>query len=696
MVIKMQNIDSQNYCETDFQANSILERITDAFFALDQDFRFTYVNSEGERLLQKCRNDLIGRNIWDMYPPAVNSNFFILYNKAFEKQTSIEFQEYYPPFEKWFEVRAYPSHDGLSVFFRDITEMRYAHELAAALDGINTKISSTLDFDEIMRMVVVDARIAIKAESAAISLKEGDYWVARYLSEFPEMTIGMRFTDNDVPFAAIAVKTREVIAIDDAFTDSRTSHSVQERFNVHSVMAIPLYTKDRIIGAFFFNYHSKEQTFTEAQLEFARNLGISISMSLENARLFDEIRQEARKTAALESISKAGISMFNLKETFSIITERISIALNIQYTEIVMIDEIQNRLDKIAEYFASPEAAICMTITKDIAETIFYEGKPVVINDVQPDRSLLGAPLKIRGSIIGAIFACANSVNRFNEDDIQLFNLLVDRSALIIDNVNLYVELIENRAEIQSALEREKNISRLLERALMPDEPHINDQYEIAATYLPAFEGRGIGGDFYDVFTTEEGWAGIVIGDVSGKGVEAASMAVATRSTVRAFAYEMHSPSSALAHANDVLYEQHNTSFGTFVTVFLVILDTKTGKLEYSGAGHPPAVIRRKDGSIEFMDSNQPPLGIQKSQSFDEMRSVLNDGDKIILYTDGILEARKGKDIFGLEGIEKILRCCGEESPRLLGARIIDEAQKWDGGRLRDDTALIVIERVDA
>ena len=677
------------------QASNILDRITDAFFALDRDFRFTYANNEGERLLQMSRNEFIGHNIWEVFPLAVNSTFFNEYNKAFKEQTVVEFQEYYPPFEKWFDVRAYPSHDGLSVFFRDITEIKYAGELAAALNKIHTKISSTMDFNEIMKMVVVDARIAIKAESAVISLKEGDFWVPRYISEFPDMTIGMRFTDEDVPFAAIAAQSRDVIAIDNAFSDTRTSHEIQEQYNVHSVIVIPLFIKDRVTGAFFFNYHSGSVAFTDAQLDFARKLGLSISMALENARLFNETKQETRIMAALERISEAGISMLNLQETLSIIAERISAALSAEYAEIVMIDEMSDRLDKKAEYAASAESGICMMLSEELSETVFYHGKPIIINDEQSDKSLLGVPLLIRGTIAGAIFVCCNHANRFDEEDIRLFDMLVDRSALIIDNVNLFTELINNRAEIQSALEREKNISRLLERALMPDEPYINDRYRISAVYLPAYKEQGIGGDFYDVFTTEEGLTGIVIGDVSGKGVEAASMAVSTRSTVRAFAYEMRSPGESLAHANGVLYEQHSIDFGSFVTVFLMILDTKDGALAYSSAGHPPAVIIRKNGNIEFLSTSHPPLGIQKSLIFDESSTIMNDGDKLILYTDGILEARRGGQIFGLDGIRQVMENHGDEPPELLCANLLAEAQKWDGGRLRDDAALIVIERVD-
>jgi PAS domain S-box-containing protein len=104
------------------QITNILESITDAFFALDQDWRFTYINSQPERLLQKSKNDLLGKNIWEVFPALVETKFYHEYNRAIAQQVSVEFEEFYPPLKGWFSVHAYPSRDGLSVYFQDITE----------------------------------------------------------------------------------------------------------------------------------------------------------------------------------------------------------------------------------------------------------------------------------------------------------------------------------------------------------------------------------------------------------------------------------------------------------------------------------------------------------------------------------------------------------------------------------------------
>jgi two-component system sporulation sensor kinase A len=100
----------------------ILDRMTDGFFALDSDWKFTYVNKEASRLLFRDETGLVGKSIWDEFPEAVNTTFYEEYEKAMRKQEPTEFDEFYQPLQTWFDVRVYPSANGLTVFFLDITE----------------------------------------------------------------------------------------------------------------------------------------------------------------------------------------------------------------------------------------------------------------------------------------------------------------------------------------------------------------------------------------------------------------------------------------------------------------------------------------------------------------------------------------------------------------------------------------------
>lgn len=110
--------------EANRRVTSILESITDAFFAVDRDWRFTYVNATGTRLLFRQREELVGKNLWDAFPQAIGTTFFRRYHDALQSQLPAHFEEFYPPLDAWFEVHAYPAEDGLSVFFRDVTERR--------------------------------------------------------------------------------------------------------------------------------------------------------------------------------------------------------------------------------------------------------------------------------------------------------------------------------------------------------------------------------------------------------------------------------------------------------------------------------------------------------------------------------------------------------------------------------------------
>ena len=256
-----------------------------------------------------------------------------------------------------------------------------------------------------------------------------------------------------------------------------------------------------------------------------------------------------------------------------------------------------------------------------------------------------------------------------------------------------------SKKRVEAAADRESEARKiiqshfeLLQRALLPKEPSVDHGYSAAARYISAYEGQEIGGDFYDVFQTEDGKVGVLIGDVSGKGIEAASLAAATRSTVRAFAYDLSSVGEAMTHANSVLSTQL-PEIGSFVTVSLMILDLPSGDILYCSAGHPPAAVYRSDKSVEFLTFGQPPVGPLEKLEFKESRSHIAPGEKLVLYTDGILEARHGNEMFGAEGIENVLKEYGHLSSDEVADKMLSTARDWSKGRLTDDAAIIVIER---
>ncbi len=253
----------------------------------------------------------------------------------------------------------------------------------------------------------------------------------------------------------------------------------------------------------------------------------------------------------------------------------------------------------------------------------------------------------------------------------------------------LAASLRDANEQLGALLEREKEFSILLQRALLPEDPSVDAGYAVAFGYVPAYTGTEVGGDFYDVFSAGFGKTGILIGDVSGKGLQAASVAATARSTIHAFLHETPSAGAALDRTNSVLCNLTEQ----FVTAFLIALDPANGQISYSSAGHPPAAILRSDGHVGLLELGGMPLAIQDSERYAELTDHLDTGDKIVLFTDGISESRRDGDLLGLDGIERVLSGHGNWDADEVVSNLLAAASDWAYDGLSDDAAVVVVER---
>lgn len=257
---------------------------------------------------------------------------------------------------------------------------------------------------------------------------------------------------------------------------------------------------------------------------------------------------------------------------------------------------------------------------------------------------------------------------------------------------SLYEAEIKAKNDAEDARRLLLEEHNLLQQALLPVEMHRTPNYSLATRFVPGAPGKYVGGDFYDVFETEDGKTALLIGDVTGKGVEAASLAVAVRSSIRAFAYDLGRPDQALTHANAVTFVQSRFS-ERFATVFLAILDPQTGCFSYVSAGHPPAMILHSDCIIDLLDTGQLPIGIDIQSEYRASESRLNPGDKLVMYTDGITESRRGHKMYGEDGLQVTLHQCASFLPEDLLDGMFQAAKDISEDRLTDDAAVIIIGR---
>ena len=292
-------------------------------------------------------------------------------------------------------------------------------------------------------------------------------------------------------------------------------------------------------------------------------------------------------------------------------------------------------------------------------------------------QSTLLVPLTARGRSLGVMALGFNTL--VGDDHLSLFEDVARRGALAIDNARLY----EERAQV----------ARTLQRSLLPPAlPHVPG-VELAARYHAAGEGNEVGGDFYDCFPTGDGAWALVIGDVCGKGAEAAAVTALARYTVRASA-TLHSdrPRVVLEDLNDAIRREGGED-SRFCTVLYISLRPRPEGVKacIATGGHPLPLLMRADGGVETAGRPGTLLGILPDPEIQSTEADLLPGDTLVLYTDGVTEVSPLDDRFGPENLAAFISgYAGREAPE-IARRIEEQVLEIGGGSVRDDVAVVVL-----
>ena len=401
-----------------------------------------------------------------------------------------------------------------------------AWHLEQALTTIDSAAHSSLAFDEIVRRALSQAAEALHAESAAVSLRRAQgKWRVQHVHGLPDEMIGVEMDEEEERHAVLAARTGDVVVVEDAEQDDRVNREHLRRWGIISVLTVPLVSRGETVGVMFFNFTSQRCTFSDEAIDFARRVGATVSLALENARLYGEQRQ--------------------------------------------------------------------------IADTL--------------QQALLSVPEKLSGLAFGHLHRSATE----------------------------YAE---------------------------------------------------VGGDFYDLFRLPGDQVGIILGDVSGKGIEAANMAALAKNTVKAYAHRHGTPAQVLVDTNHLLIEYSGQQL--FVSAFFGLLDLCTGTLTYSNAGHPPAVLQPARGNVRWLHRTGPVLGVLPEAEFTDATAILAEGDLLLLYTDGLTEARRDGRLYGET---RLLACLKSHRGALtseIPGRLLQAALTFTSGSLADDLAILALERV--
>lgn len=406
---------------------------------------------------------------------------------------------------------------------------------------------------------------------------------------------------------------------------------------------------------------------------------------LELSRAHDQIER------SFSRIGEALASGLELNDLLSLISELSAEMLGTSSSAVFLLEDGRLRL-KTQTGLLNPHETVPFTHTS--AGIAFSSKKPVFFDDVDkmpdhdpgchckqvsgaPTRSVVSAPITSEQNVYGVIEVYSPHVGAFGEKEAALLSSFARQAAAaIVDSM---------------VFERERAVANMLQMSLLPPIPE-RPGLDIAVKYESSDDITKVGGDLYDVFPLDDDNLALVIGDTSGHGLEAASMMAMTIYMLKGFLGHGMKCHDALKHTNSALCRRlaEDDYSGQFVTVFAGRLNLRTLKLEYSNAGHHMPLIIRSD-SCEPMDIHTDiPLGIEDTMQYNLYDADLNGANGLLFYTDGIIEANKDGDFFGVDRVCEICEEMNGKPAKQLTDEIVSRAREWST-ILHDDAAMLAV-----
>ena len=309
------------------------------------------------------------------------------------------------------------------------------------------------------------------------------------------------------------------------------------------------------------------------------------------------------------------------------------------------------------------------------------------LRDLQEAGVKLSLPLVSQGELIGLLnLGSRLSEQEYSRDDFRLLQDLATQASPALRVAQL-AQRQKLEARQRERLEQELRVARIIQETLLPREIPSITGFELAVHWQPAQE---VGGDFYDFIQLPEDRLGIIIADVTDKGIPAAMVMATTRSLLRSAAENFESPGQVLARANDLLYPDIPAKM--FVTCLYLILNSATGHIRFANAGHNLPYLRTKDGVVEARATGMP-LGLMQGLEYEENEVTLAPGQRLLLSSDGLVEAHNpNRKIFGFPRVKEIM--AEEHNNSGLIEILLDELEKFTGEdyEQEDDITLLTIE----
>jgi len=515
----------------------------------------------------------------------------------------------------------------------------------------------------------------------------------------PEAPVGVGFVLRTGQPQLIANVSEAVL---DAVALSAEHLRRMRSLGIRSYLCVPLEARGRILGTLSFASTQSGRTYDGEDLALAGELGQRVSAAMDNARLFEEAQRRAEREALINQIGQSLRVTLEMEEVLQIVTEQVGQALKVSRCACARLNPARDALEVLPQQYTAPGVPR-LTLVYQVAgcppgaAASWEAGRPVVSDGSAPERASLdtsgrdlsrafiACPVFLRGQFNGLFIAHQNDGARlWTADETDFLCSVADILALALENARLYA--------------REHRVADMLQSAFLTDIPDRLPGLALGSNYMAGLEESQVGGDYYDAFRLPDGRVALVIADVSGKGLNAAVQTATVKYSLRAFAAEAAAPGLVMTRLNRLLCGDSSGLGDHFVTLFYAVFEPATGRLAWTSAGHETMLLKRAGGGSDLLEANGPILGVA-DHTYAQATDFMGPGDALILYTDGLTEARGAgsREMLDLAGVRALVESVPPEAGAgALAARLQEAAKQWTGGRPQDDMALMVARRQSA
>ena len=566
-------------------------------------------------------------------------------------------------------------------------EERRSRREAETLRAIAERVASPLGIEATLADVAGMEADLLGFDRSLVALRNRAVYGLLVSDEAPVAQVWLSAWDESIAGGSPRTEPCLVMLED----DRPQFHSLLDDADASCALLTPLLHGGASAGLLVLLSDERRPDMSPASLTLAGTVGTQASLALENAYLFEQARSRADN---LETIFRISHAVGSSLESRIVLNRVLDVVQKILSADAVMLMTYDQQTKLISVPMARG------ILHRDMLEISFKPGEDVpgrVFETREPERfnrvadvdtrllaaaaeqglaSLLAVPLLARGRSIGVLAVFSRAESAFSSEDLDLLRTFASQAALAIDTAQLF--------------SREHHVATVLQESILPPRLPRIPGIEASSVYLPGGTEADIGGDYYDLFVAPDGRVAAAIGDVCGKGVEAATRTSMLKYAVRGMVAAGLGPARVLDELNRMLAEAGDPT--SIVTLWIGYMDTSDGTLTYANAGHPPALLRHPStGQIARLATTGALLGAVEDARWEQQEVRVEDEGAILLYTDGVTEARSGSSFFGEGRVRRALRQGG--APAAIVQRLLGMVQRFASGGLRDDAAVLVIAR---